>query len=663
MTLLTVHCAGCLYYLVAITNPNSQQTWIGSALPNYKDKGPWICYTYSIYWSITTLSTVGYGDLHAQNYREMAFNIIYIFFNLGLTSYLIGNITNLIVDANSRTRRFRDTVQALSNFAKRHSLPSELHEQMQDHMRLKFRTESLKQEETMCALPKAIRSNISRHLFLHVLESVYLFQGSSLNFLMQLVTELKAEYFPPKEDIILGNEAPTEFYILVSGLVEVFEYRNGIEKSVGLARAGDVLGEIGVLCFRPQPFTVRTRTLSQLLRIDRNSFINIIQANVADGQIVGNNLYQHLKESSTACIFELAAEIEYTLAKGGSGITMGLGFLASKGDNELMELLLAQGMDPNIVDGSHQTPLHIAAANGFKECVELLLDHGADPNIQDEDNAVPLWRAISARHKAVAQLIWERGGTLDSGTPGDYLCAAAEKGDVEILCSLLEYGAGIDMPNLDGLTALHMAVAEGHIPALMFLLSNGASTDKSDHRGLKPIDVAMQQGQHELVKLLENPVTISCKPRKPKVRSNKQEKPVMELELKGFSTSKTARKSHTGGARPMNLDNSVFQLVARPLKSSEGPLPRRITVHQHHPKRPEPPMKSPKLMLLPVSWEELIKVASHRFGFVPVKILSQDGAEIEEIDVVRDGDHLYIVGEEELNTLKQRTPFRKDFGK
>jgi hypothetical protein len=28
---------------------------------------------------------------------------------------------------------------------------------------------------------------------------------------------MKAEYFPPKVEIILQNEIPTEFYILVSG--------------------------------------------------------------------------------------------------------------------------------------------------------------------------------------------------------------------------------------------------------------------------------------------------------------------------------------------------------------------------------------------------------------------------------------------------------------
>lgn len=33
------------------------------------------------------------------------------------------------------------------------------------------------------------------------------------------VSEMKAEYYPPKVEIILQNEIPTDFYILVSGEV------------------------------------------------------------------------------------------------------------------------------------------------------------------------------------------------------------------------------------------------------------------------------------------------------------------------------------------------------------------------------------------------------------------------------------------------------------
>mgnify|MGYP002776935790 CR=1 FL=1 len=61
---------------------------------------------------------------------------------------------------------------------------------------------------------------------------------------------------------------------------------------IGNAKAGDVIGEIGALCYRPQPYTVRSSKLSQLLRVDRNTFLNIVQGNPVDGQIVIDNLYQ-----------------------------------------------------------------------------------------------------------------------------------------------------------------------------------------------------------------------------------------------------------------------------------------------------------------------------------------------------------------------------------
>ena len=66
---------------------------------------------------------------------------------------------------------------------------------------------------------------------------------------------------------------------------------------VGEAKTGDMVGEIGVLCYRPQPFTVRTKRLSQLLRLSRTTFLNIVQANVGDGTIIINNLLQAMPKS------------------------------------------------------------------------------------------------------------------------------------------------------------------------------------------------------------------------------------------------------------------------------------------------------------------------------------------------------------------------------
>jgi hypothetical protein len=106
VTLFAVHCSGCFIYLIADRYPDPSKTWIGAAIPNYRSESLWVRYVTAIYWSITTLTTTGYGDLHAENPREMSFCICFMLFNLGLTAYLIGNMTNLVVQGSCRTRNF-----------------------------------------------------------------------------------------------------------------------------------------------------------------------------------------------------------------------------------------------------------------------------------------------------------------------------------------------------------------------------------------------------------------------------------------------------------------------------------------------------------------------------------------------------------------------------
>ncbi|CAL9152153.1 unnamed protein product, partial [Musa hybrid cultivar] len=304
VTLFAVHSAGCFFYLVAARYHDPSRTWIGASIPDFHVRSLWVRYVTSLYWSITTLSTVGYGDLHVQNTWEMAFTIVYMLFNLGLTSYLIGNMTNLVVHGTRRTRNYRDSIQAATGFAQRNQLPDRLQDQMISHLSLTFRidSEGLHQQETLDTLPKAIRSSISHHLFYPLVAKAYLFRGVSHNMLFQLVSEMKAEYFPPREDVILQNEAPTDLYIVVTGVMDLIDHRSGAEQVCRVAKTGDVAGEIGVLCCRPQAFTARTRSLCQLLRLNRTTFLSVVRSNVGDGTTIVNNLLQSPEVMICYCI-------------------------------------------------------------------------------------------------------------------------------------------------------------------------------------------------------------------------------------------------------------------------------------------------------------------------------------------------------------------------
>ncbi|KAJ6407139.1 hypothetical protein OIU84_010613 [Salix udensis] len=144
----------------------------------------------------------------------------------------------------------------------------------------------------------------SHYLFYSLVDKVYLFRGVSKDLLFQLVSEMKAEYYPPNEDVILQNEAPTDFYILVTGAVDLLAMNNGVEQAVWEAGNG------------PQLFTVRTKRLSQLLRLNRHAFLNIVRGKVGDGTIIMNNLLQHLRELRGPITEGVLLETEKMVARG-----------------------------------------------------------------------------------------------------------------------------------------------------------------------------------------------------------------------------------------------------------------------------------------------------------------------------------------------------------
>ncbi|XP_028779330.1 potassium channel KAT3 [Neltuma alba] len=294
-TLFVVHFAACMYYWMAAHNKTPENTWIGKPVHDFEYRSVWLRYKYAMYWSMVTLTTVGYGDFYAVNMGEKIFTILYMLFNIGFSAYIIGNITTLVVRVTVRTYTMRDAINQALTYASKNRLPKGLKEQMLSHIHLKFKTEEVQQERVLQELPKCIRLSIAQHLFREIVESAYLFKGVSDHFITQLVSEIKAEYYPPKVDIILQNEMPSYFYILASGAVDVIINKNGTEQLLLKVGYEAIAGEIAVMFNIPQPFTVRCRRLSQVIRISHDHFKQIMQPYSDDGKAIITNFNQYLK--------------------------------------------------------------------------------------------------------------------------------------------------------------------------------------------------------------------------------------------------------------------------------------------------------------------------------------------------------------------------------
>uniref|UniRef100_A0A2N9IPT9 Potassium channel n=1 Tax=Fagus sylvatica TaxID=28930 RepID=A0A2N9IPT9_FAGSY len=410
VTLLMMHCAGCLYYLLAILYPHKGKTWIGALNPNFRETSLWIRYISAMYWSITTMTTVGYGDLHAENTIEMVFIIFYMLFNLGLTAYIIGNMTNLVVEGTRRTMEFRNSIEAASNFVCRNRLPPRLKEQILAYMCLRFKAERLNQQHLIEQLPKSIFKGICQQLFLPTVEKVYLFKGISMETLLSLVSKMKAEYLPPREDVIMQNEAPDDVYIIVSGEVEIIICEMEKEQVLGTLQSGDMFGEVGGLCCRPQSYTFRTKTLSQLLRLKTTALIEATQTNSLDYERMFTNFLKHIAASKgheecvlallkhscnvhlrdidgNTALWDAIASKHYSIFRilyhcavlSDPHIAGDLLCTAAKRDDiTVMKELLKEGLSVDSKDVHGLTAIQIAMAKNNVEMVNLLVMNGAD---------------------------------------------------------------------------------------------------------------------------------------------------------------------------------------------------------------------------------------------------------------------------------------------
>ncbi|KAL3515636.1 hypothetical protein ACH5RR_022538 [Cinchona calisaya] len=611
VTVFLVHCAGCLSYLLADRYPHERKTWIGVEFPNFKEKSLGFRYISSMYWSMSTMTTVGYGDMHAVNTEEMIFIIFYMLFNLGLTAYIIGNMTNLVVEGTRRTMEFRSSIEAASHFVNRNRLPPRLKGQILAYMCLRFKAENLNQQELIEQLPKSICKSIRQHLFLPTVEKVYLFNGVSRANLLVLVADMKAEYIPPREDVILHNEAPDDVYIIVSGEVDIITCEMEKDRVIWTLKSGDMFGEVGAFCCRPQCFTYRTKILSQLLRLKTSALMGVMKVNREDNIAMIKNFLKHHKNLKDLRLGDLF--LEGVEEDNDPNPSINLLAVASTGNAAFLDELLKAGLDPDVGDSKGRSPLHIAATKGHEECVVVLLKHGCNIYLQDFEGNTAIWEAIAAKHQSIFQILYHWASISDPYIAGDLLCSAARKNDAAVMKELLKHGLHVDSKDRHGMTAFQVAMADNHIDMIKLLLMNGADVDDTIKSKLSSVNLNEMQQNRELGHRITVPDTLDH----PNAFMCNEEK--HECSLQGSSEGSCS---------------SRVSII-------------RVSIYRGHPViRKDMRCNEPgRLIRLPKSLTELKSIAGEKFGFDATNavVINEDGAEIDSIELIRDNDKIFIL--------------------
>lgn len=269
--LLLVHLAACLWYFSAKLSNFSPDTWV--VRRGIQDSDPFVLYLSSFYWAVTTLATVGFGDIYARTEIEMCICMAWMMFGVGFYSVIVGTLSSMLTSLDTKDLIINEKLQAVELYAKDTHLPENL---------LKAITHEIRQSAEIATLDEYQRytliSQLSKPLRLALALEMFDCAASKVSFLRDLDSACLMYILPlmtrreleaGKRLYSKGEYADEVYFVLEGRLACVYGDRNIAFKNV---LQGAYWGEVELVNMIPREYSLMTEQWSDLLVMSKSLF-------------------------------------------------------------------------------------------------------------------------------------------------------------------------------------------------------------------------------------------------------------------------------------------------------------------------------------------------------------------------------------------------------
>lgn len=167
-------------------------------------------------------------------------------------------------------------------------------------------------------------------------------------------------------------------------------------------------------------------------------------------------------------------------------------------DFEILDLFLEKEESKSILenrDADGNTALLLASSHDSVECLERLLAIGADPLKINTSGKTGLEEAERQKYHHTAKILKK--------VLVEKLFEAAKSGEEDLCKTILKLEISPNSINLDGNTALHIAVIQDQIGIIRLLFNENASPFLKNLEGKSALDLAKELEKQEIIQILE----------------------------------------------------------------------------------------------------------------------------------------------------------------
>ncbi|BES95559.1 PAC [Nesidiocoris tenuis] len=195
-------------------------------------------YITALYFTCSSLTSVGFGNVSANTSPEKIFSIITMLIGALMHAVVFGNVTAIIQRMYLRRSLYQTKWRDLKEFLVLHQIPNVLKQRMQDYFQTMWSlNHGIDINQTLKEFPEELRGDVAMHLHREILQ-LPIFESASQGCLKLLSLHIKSNFCAPGEYLIHKGDALAYFYYLCNGSMEVVQN----DMVVAILGKGDLVG-------------------------------------------------------------------------------------------------------------------------------------------------------------------------------------------------------------------------------------------------------------------------------------------------------------------------------------------------------------------------------------------------------------------------------------